>query len=593
MSTTIPPMTWNLSDPGMGLLERAGLAALYMSLRAAKEMGEDLAPLLWKPGDLTPESVTLHWEGTDEAAITKLMRWAWQVRDKVLYLPAIHRGGKPRDNAFLRLASHNGILNTALQHTKVQPKGEIIERYEAIEEGKEMRCRFQSLDPDEISAILRSRAQNSAAARKNKQAVQPEKPTKSPKKAGLASGETLKPLIDLGSARFFDSKGKFSSKEIKLSSWVMPGIAPRYGSEPAWIGPGRQALLLLLAPIACLFEHMKGEGDNWIMVVPEVLDLVEFDSVRPTLGLDPRFTDVASLGDAGLRFSSEYAARSVGRELAVGCLVVAMGYVTYYASQRIRKSVLEVVAAPSSIRRYAHLHRAMPNRSIPIRAQGRSDSSDHVDGHDARPAEDLRQRVFFVTPTGRGRIADNLIAGRPWYADLFTPLAWDRDDLERERKRSPGTSLERLWFRNLSFQKESLMELIREQAMWDSENGRILVEAFWEAIRSLYAQEADAAKRGGSRSINERIEHLNDDIFRRLMRSKTRDLLRETLAELFAKSGRQKTLRANPAVVWNLIDDPHDWKRARDLALLALATYSKKQEDAAPDPSAPDQGDDA
>ena len=78
------PITWRLSDPGMGILERAGLAALYMTLRAAEEQKVDLSPLHWAPGDLQCNSVTLRWESTDKEAMTKLMRWAWQVRDKVL-----------------------------------------------------------------------------------------------------------------------------------------------------------------------------------------------------------------------------------------------------------------------------------------------------------------------------------------------------------------------------------------------------------------------------------------------------------------------------------------------------------------------------
>ena len=122
------------------------------------------------------------------------------------------------------------------------------------------------------------------------------------------------------------------------------------------------------------------------------------------------------------------------------------------------------------------------------------------------------------------------------------------------------------------------MELVREKEMWDSEEERIFLEALWGTLRSLYRQEADAVRRGGTRSAADRLTHLDDEIFRRLMRSKTRDLLRETLAELFAKAGRQETIRSHPAAVWNLMNHPHDWKRARDLALLALATYSKRQE---------------
>ena len=50
-------VTWRLSDPGMDLLERSGLAGLYMALQAATEGGSDLSPLFWREDDLKPGSV--------------------------------------------------------------------------------------------------------------------------------------------------------------------------------------------------------------------------------------------------------------------------------------------------------------------------------------------------------------------------------------------------------------------------------------------------------------------------------------------------------------------------------------------------------
>jgi CRISPR-associated protein Cas8a1/Csx13 len=597
MTSLSSPLTWNLSDPGMGLLERAGLAALYMSLRAAEEMGEDLAPLRWKQRDLTPESVTLRWDGSDEAAITRLMRWAWQVRDGVFYLPAVHREAKQRDFAFIRVAGHNGILKTFLQHVNTQIKGDLNRVVEPIREGEELSFHYQSLDPAELARKAGSRKK---AAKAKAGAKASDKKLGSGGKKTRGPKELLRPIADLADKKFFTSKGGLSRKTISLSSWVMPGIAPRFGDEEAWSGPAKLGLLLILAPIACLFQHLKGKGDNWIFVVPDVADIAEFDEARPALGLDPTHVDIASLGDAGLRFSAEYATRAIRRESPVGCLVVAMGKVEYYGHQRVRKGVLEVSPKLESVRRFTYVQHALPNRPVPIKSGTASDAlgedGDAAEGELARDGK--RPNVFYVTPAGRGRIADNLIAGRPWYADLFTPLAWDLEGLERERKRNPGISHERLWFRNLSCQKELLMELIQEKEMWNGENDRLFVEAFWDTLRSLYAQEADAARRGGSRTAQKRIEHFDEDVFRRLMRSKTRDLLRETLVELFAKAGRQKTVRENPAAVWNLIDHPHAWKRARDLALLALATYTKKSDPKkddgpAPAPSSQDQGDDA
>ena len=86
--------TWKLSDPGMDLPKRAGLAGLYMALRAAREAKTDLSPLKWTEADLTSESVTVRWTGPAKPAFEKLMEWAWQVQDGVLYLPAIHDEGE-------------------------------------------------------------------------------------------------------------------------------------------------------------------------------------------------------------------------------------------------------------------------------------------------------------------------------------------------------------------------------------------------------------------------------------------------------------------------------------------------------------------
>src|SRR5262249_34719156 len=126
----------------MDLLERAGLAGLHMALRAAKETGADVSPLEWSDADLTPDSVSVRWSGPAKPAFVKLMEWAWQVRDGVLYLPAVHDA---KDAAAIqnRVTMHNGIMRTFLQHTNVQPKGEPVTRIIQLDENKEVSISFQ------------------------------------------------------------------------------------------------------------------------------------------------------------------------------------------------------------------------------------------------------------------------------------------------------------------------------------------------------------------------------------------------------------------------------------------------------------------
>ena len=59
------------------------------------------------------------------------------------------------------------------------------------------------------------------------------------------------------------------------------------------------------------------------------------------------------------------------------------------------------------------------------------------------------------------------------------------------------------------------------------------------------------------------------------MRAKNSQTLRAELANMFARGKINKTLQGNWAELLPLFTGP-DWQRARDLALLALASYTGK-----------------
>jgi len=329
---------------------------------------------------------------------------------------------------------------------------------------------------------------------------------------------------------------------------------------------------------------MTNQRGTWLVVVPDVRDLDWLDSVMSGAEflLDPSFSDVASLSDAGLKCLSEFSSAPARRELQSGCRVVAMGKVGYYPNQTIRKGVLDVAPDTQILRRYRVLQRIMGNHWMPRKiAEEDDDSSSHTARRKTtkKKQDEAPQATHFVSvPTGRGRIADNLIKGEPWYASLAEPLPWDRDYMERLRKTQPGKSIERLWFHNLRKQREKLMEMIREKDMWDDESERLFVEAFWEILGALYKREAMAVERWGSRKKEERWKHLVEDVRRQISRAKTGPLLREVMTSLISRpvaEFRSKLIRENPGTIWRLID--RDWKRGRDLALLALASYQSKE----------------
>jgi len=558
--------TWSLSDVGMDLLERAGLAGLYMSLQSAKAAKKDLSPLQWSDADLSPNSVTLRWSGPAKEAFSKLITWAWQVRDGVLYFPAAHDRVEVV-NWHLRVPMHNGVMRTFLQHPNVQPKLERVIRLIQLDEDRTVTVDFE---PPAERVEDHDRPINEKTKRLHKK--------KSP-------SVRVRPHDDI--EKLFDANGSFKARPVSLSNWIYPGIAGRYGDEGSWEGEPRRTLLLFFAPTICLYQRLQGEGGNWVLIVPDIRDLKTFAECRPFVHFDSAMIDAASLGDAGLRFVTEFGTRVQREDLNAGCRVIAMGYVKYYQGQSIRKAVLDVPAKLSIIKRYRILHGIFPNHfqrrkaelpeapaGTPKKRRRRKENIKHK--------EEIPQgNGWYKLPTGRGRIADNLVNGLPWYRDLFVPLPWDEDEMERQRKffksrDNRSYSQETTWFLSLSLQRSKLMKLITDDDMWDTEAEKVFVEAVWETLDSLYAQEADAIKRGGSRTVTDRFKHLNEDIRRSLMQAKTRVLLRGVLAGLFAKAGRRKSIAHHTAAVWRLIDHPEYWRKGRDLALLGLASHRKK-----------------
>jgi CRISPR-associated protein Cas8a1/Csx13 len=562
-------------------------------------------PLTWREEDLKPDSVKIRWEGPPKPGFVRLMEWVWQVRDGVLYLPGVQDA---RDSATIqnRVPMHNGIMRTFLQHPNVQPKGEPISRIITVDEGHEIEIRYQ---PPVIRLPKKGKDQSEKES--------------APKKL-------LRPWSDVEG--LFTTAETFKTK-AGLSSWAFPGIGGRYGQEKkgkAWNGSPHLAILLMLAPTVCLylrlpkteakFKDKKVWVENWVAIVPDVRDLQDYAERRPRLALNHDYVDVASLSDAAMQFLVRYSTDKPRRSLQAGCRAVAMGKVTYYANQSVRKSVLDVAAEERSLKQFRILHREFPNtyelwnvgapaNSATSKEMGRGEKlKESGEPTDETPKGAGR----FKVPAARGRIADNLLTGQPWYTDLTIATGWDHDELERLRKRHKElndrdggyrpTSHETILFASLRYQRRKLMKLVAENDMWEDPSDRAFLEAFWETLSRMYFLERRAAEeRGGSRSPEDRMNDFNETIRRELMQAKTRLLLRKTLAEFFAKPARlprSETLRANVAVIWRTIDADWrtidaDWRKGRDLALLALMTYQsrdKREQRPADEPTPTDQG---
>lgn len=360
----------------------------------------------------------------------------------------------------------------------------------------------------------------------------------------------LRPVADFKKRLF--KRNKLVAGVVTFPSWLVPGATARHPHESSWQGTARQAIPLLLAPCVCFYLRVQRD---YVIVAPDVTDLEDFILDRPLLSLRGTQPWAAGLGDAGLRvlvaLRARQVARGLGTERELACQVIKVGEVAWNR-QRVRNQALMLRPASEALERFDALDRHLGN-AVRMRKDGSAG--------------------FVTIPSARGTIADNLVRETYWYCDLFEVPRELRKRVEEQRQSSEST--QRAWFRLVGYHRGGLREFMQEMwKMGDSSTAvdEAFVSAFHEALRHLYGKEKEAAKRG-SRSATERMQDRTEQVRRELSRANTRPLLRAVLAEFFAEAGRTVPLKDHRQAIWQFIDGARSWRRARDLALLSLATY--------------------
>lgn len=551
-------ITFRLNEPGMGEYVRAGLAGLYLSLTAARvwlrqrsawplprsvaERLDDLHEHLTNhevpdfPLADDGYGVRLEWRaGTEIAALKSIVNWAWQIHDGVLFLPGVHRKRQHLDCYYLRLHHHAGLLSTFFQHPRTIKRMDPERKVERYDEEKTFTVPYQPISPD-------------AQLPQSKKVPQ----------HGVCNDLLVAEPIE---------------------HWIYPGSEPRY-QETKWQGPARMAYLMLFAPIACHFIKLPGSivkgnsKDNWAYIVPHVGSIRCFhgDFLRRNmveLSNWPFYGEVAGLEDAGLR----YAVRHKGGNESI---TVVMGNATYNPRQKTRKNLWRDLAITNDMStafyRYDVFNRAFPVSSNMVRSTGSKNDEDS--------AKQGSHRV--VLPSSRERITANLLHGHPWYSDLAYIPFWQRDRMEQERKRNKDSiSISKLWFDKLRrYEGPQLRSLIGEDRMWNDPFEKDMLDVFTQALRRLLNREAKALERGGSRELFKRWDITRDRWHRRLLNAKTRLLLSSAVHELLALAACSPA--GGPVIFPNdahaemrrMLNHSMEWKKIRDLALLAMATFA-------------------
>ncbi len=329
----------------------------------------------------------------------------------------------------------------------------------------------------------------------------------------------------------------------RLVGWLYPGGGSRHmglGKNTDLDNPPGLALALRYLIVGAIyFEiHRRGGGvrPRYAMVIPEIDNLRIYAGARRVfLEHGVQRLTAAGTAEAGLRVLAELNARHLVEDLAVsGCRVFSFGTVPWSSQQKTRVEIFEV------------------------RVERR---------HDLRPFQVARQVFevklirpekgdpFWDVPQAPELIARNVVEGRPWWQG-FADFIADKDVREHI----------------FNYEKGGLAKMIQGKDVFPESSERVFIEACHEAWRRRMGQLGERAGKEGI-SFHDLVSREFERLRVGFSRSKNAATIRAAVTDFWARSGGSlASLQGGWREVLALFDE-QNWQKARDLALLALASY--------------------
>lgn len=307
------PLVYRLNNPNYTIYHRAALGGLASTIMA---WGEN------QPEGITAkverDEVSLSWDGeklSDQDFLRELIKASFKLTNdgnKMIDLPG-QRLDVARED--LRLAVHNGITSTFLQHPKMRL-------------GEKGSRRIGLKTDDNTENFFTYKALDSFAHQKAQ-------------KTGLLD-EKLKGNLPAFAA---------------IQQWTIPGITS--GAEELF-APTEEAILLLFLMVGSVIFMLRPrtfkEKARSCLVVPDVIDLLEFAESIDFINIQQRgnlkmFSNnylnrvVGGVEEAGLRFLLDLETAKTFRkhkDSVSGCIVIAMGKVAWDKNQINRSLIAKV-----------------------------------------------------------------------------------------------------------------------------------------------------------------------------------------------------------------------------------------------------------
>jgi CRISPR-associated protein Cas8a1/Csx13 len=326
----------------------------------------------------------------------------------------------------------------------------------------------------------------------------------------------------------FNSKGLFKA-EISVKGHHLPGLVECFVNGEYKESP-ISFIALLFLPLACSYYHLT--NGRYALVIPEVNNLHAW-VVRRRLLSSRSYRDFRSpgAGEAGLRLLlEEWTAGDLRQHRVEYCEVYQLGKQPWDGNQSgLKQAVYRVNASDTVLAIYQSAVALFPAK---VKVNKKDESW-----------LDLSKILPWIT--------DNLVSGKTWYSEFYE---FHKANDIYERK-------------GLIKMTEHLHP--HEQTLFDAVQG---------AFRVFRRGQIDQANRQGRPPDWEQI---TDKVIYRLQRPSTQQEFATALVD-FLSQFRSKDLRGVGREIYVWIHGP-EWRKARDLTMLAVATYQGKGKEGTPE----------
>lgn len=323
----------------------------------------------------------------------------------------------------------------------------------------------------------------------------------------------------------FTSKGAFKS-EIPLKGHHLPGLVECFVNG-AYIESPTGFLSLLFLSLACGYYQLPGFRSA--LVIPEVRNLKEWVKLRQRMpGRTYRSFRASSAGESALSFLLREKLVEDAQQFRVDyCEVYRLGNQPWDGNQSYLKQAVHRVQVNDQVLELYEI----ASRLLPPRVKLKQDGAG----------------TWLAESKVLAWISDNLIANKVWYSGFF-----------EFRKATTIYPEDR---RGLIVMTEHLNA--DEQVLFDAVQG-----AFSAFLRDQIQQ---AQKQGRPLDYGQ----VTDKVIYRLQRPSTQQEFATALVDFLSQFRSKAARAAGPQIFW-WIHQESNWRKARDLTLLAIATYKGK-----------------